>query len=331
MKYLALFALILTASLVLAVTSGSSSSSSSGSSSGSGAVQLTPEIFVTGECSANIVFLGASSNGSAIKNAQFTFIHFSKTRSPRPLSIKLITDSNGVAKFNPEGPGLYQMKFSHSEYQTTTTTFNLGDCPAIKPPDITPPPFENTTADELREANLSCSDFSTMRERVNCRITLPGDVALLRYLPEECRELNGSARGLCIKDYKWQQGCRHLEKDPAREKCYRDQINLTSDIRGEKLACGDNSSCVSNLRERVFGYVKFRIYNIEEKAEELLERGLLTEDKAVDFITFLEAQKIEFNKDDSVQSKKSVIRTVQSEWKKIREGVVKLLRSRSRQ
>jgi len=85
------------------------------------------------------------------------------------------------------------------------------------------------------------------------------------------------------------------------------------------------------LREKVFGFVKFRIYNLEEKVERLRDRGLVTEDQAIDFIQTLELKKQNFNNATSVDAKKAIVIEIQAEWQKLRAIVVEALKAKARE
>ena len=171
-----------------------------------------------------------------------------------------------------------------------------------------------------------------MKERITCRLNIPDELARqgLTFVPEECRVLNGTDRARCLTNYDWLQRCRHLSADPDRNKCYLAQINVTN-IATHRIACGSNLTCLDDLREKVFGFVKFRIYNLEEKAELLADRELITEDQAIDFIQILELKKQSFNDAKNVTAKKAVVKEIQTEWQNLRVIVVDALKAKAKQ
>ncbi|MBI4438545.1 hypothetical protein HY640_01275, partial [Candidatus Woesearchaeota archaeon] len=156
---------------------------------------------------------------------------------------------------------------------------------------------QNITATEQEQlvtpgsvkAAYKCSEFSSRKERIRCRIGLeaenePG------YLPEECRAMIGAARGNCTRNYALVQKCWQFPSDKRRFECARNEFALRN-VASERAECevlGDNkSACMRQLRGKVDLEVKFRIYNLEEKAEKLKSMGV-SEDLVVDLVMKLE-------------------------------------------
>lgn len=76
----------------------------------------------------------------------------------------------------------------------------------------------------------------------------------LYYMPEECRVLTGSSRGLCIARYKSVQTCWKFPTGDERVSCAKRSIRLGK-IQEEKEICnslaGDKkSSCINELKIR---------------------------------------------------------------------------------
>lgn len=72
--------------------------------------------------------------------------------------------------------------------------------------------------------------------------------------------------------------------------------------------------CVAAVRARVFEDAKFRIYNLEEKAERLAKYGVSNETIA-EFIVKLEELKAQFVAAEGVEAKKAVLRQAEEAWK----------------
>jgi len=161
------------------------------------------------------------------------------------------------------------------------------------------------------EANLKCSQLGTVRERIKCRVNLPEENEL-NYLPEECRALTGLSTARCVTNYQTVQRCFQLENDVARVSCAKKNLVLGR-VAEEKSKC-TNTACLEELRTKVFDVVKFRIYNLEYKAQELKEKGV-DENLILNFITSAEQKKIDFNNAQTIAEKKQIVRDVISLWK----------------
>ena len=161
------------------------------------------------------------------------------------------------------------------------------------------------------EANLKCSELKTARERIKCRVNLPEENEL-NYLPEECRELTGIFKARCVTTYQTVQQCFALENDAARVACAKKNLVL-SRVADDKIGCANNTTCTEELKTKVFDLVKFRIYNLEYKAQELKEKGV-DEGLVLDFITAVEQKKVEFNNAQTIAGKKQIVRDVISLW-----------------
>lgn len=164
---------------------------------------------------------------------------------------------------------------------------------------------------ESPEAKLKCSELGTSRERLKCRINLPYENEL-NYLPEECRGLIGIDRARCVTTYQTVHQCFQLQNDVARVACAKKNLVLVS-ITEEKGKCAGNSTCIQELQTKVFDSVKFRIYNLEQKAQELKEKGV-DENLVLDFITSAEQKKAEFNNAKAIAEKKQVVNDVIKLW-----------------
>ncbi|MBI3037057.1 hypothetical protein HYY73_04910 [Candidatus Woesearchaeota archaeon] len=168
-------------------------------------------------------------------------------------------------------------------------------------------------------AKYKCSTIDTMRERIKCRLQLKEENEY-DYLPEECRAQVNESRGKCVSDYHKSQNCWKSLKDDERFDCAKKSFGLVGTVASQKAVCdgltGQNrSDCILQLRDRVDAVVKFRIYNLEEKAQRLIEKGLATEEAATNFITQMEQQKQNYNDAKTVAEKKAVIKGVQRLWK----------------
>lgn len=177
---------------------------------------------------------------------------------------------------------------------------------------------------DANETGLKCGNLENIDYRVKCRLGLEGEdryrEAKLQFLPEECRAQDGEKRSRCIRVYKLTQQCWENKDDKLRISCVKRNMGLEKPVKEEIASCreleGDERiQCVSDLRESVYDSIKFRFYNLEEKAERLLENGKIDEDTVAKLISDLETKKIEFNEAKSIMEKKEIINEVKEIWK----------------
>jgi len=179
-----------------------------------------------------------------------------------------------------------------------------------------------TTEAISQTSELKCGDLPTLRERVECRIELSeyelGKELELQYLPEECRTIiNQGLQESCIQRYESVQQCWQNPVGPSRISCVKKQFNL-GDIKDEKATClasnpSNKETCLNELEDKVFALVKFRVYDLEERAEELLEEGA-SEEAVINLVAKLEEKKLEFNDASTIEDKKNVIKAVRNIW-----------------
>ena len=180
------------------------------------------------------------------------------------------------------------------------------------------------------ETGLKCGNLDNIDERVKCRLKLEGEdrykEAKLQFLPEECRAQEGEKRSRCIRVYKLTQQCWKNDDDKLRVSCVKKNVGLEKPVKEEIASCkeleGDNrTQCVSDLRESVYDSVKFRFYNLEQKAEDLLDNGKIDEATVTKLISDLEAKKIEFNEAGTIREKKIIVNEVKEIWKNFVKAV----------
>lgn len=168
-------------------------------------------------------------------------------------------------------------------------------------------------------AKYNCSSIDAMLERIKCRLQLKEENEY-DYLPEECRALVNESRGSCVSNYKKSQQCWKSLKDDDRFECAKKSFGLAGIVASQKAQCenlaGTNrSGCMLGLRDRVDAVVKFRIYNLEEKAQRIMEKGLADLDTVTSFVTAMEQQKQNYNDAKTVADKKAIIKGVQKLWR----------------
>ena len=172
---------------------------------------------------------------------------------------------------------------------------------------ITPPAFETNV-----EKKEECGGFNSMRERITCRLQLPETSGPLPYTPEECRAEFGDEKQNCIKRYDLVQPCWDYNLDSERVGCARKLLNAEN-ITGQLSFCKTND-CRNYIAEKIFKIEKFKMYNLEEKAEYWLGKN---RSRIIDFNIFIESKKLDFNKAKNISEKKMMLREVQAEWQRL--------------
>ena len=164
----------------------------------------------------------------------------------------------------------------------------------IRPPtEPEPEPLPDGLTDE-EVSTLKCSTLKTINERVSCRINLERENELY-YLPEECRALDGDDREKCKDFYNSVQTCWTGSNAENPVACARNQLGLSSDIAGQIASCTDDA-CVNDVTDKVHSLVKFRLYNLEWKAEYLVDEGVdINHELLVDVVANLELKKQQYN------------------------------------
>ena len=176
--------------------------------------------------------------------------------------------------------------------------------------------------EEKTEQGLLCGDKPTRKERVECRLSLSEDELKyeyeLRFLPEECIPLEGEQKASCIKIYKSVQSCWQFRNDQARVSCVKNQLNfkgVSEEIKAcTSLKAEEKSNCIEAVKNNVFTITKFKMYNLEEKAEELMEEGKISSNEGISFISEVEGKKIEFNNATTIAEKRQIIADVNKLW-----------------
>jgi len=170
---------------------------------------------------------------------------------------------------------------------------------------------------------LKCGDMAARADRVRCRLNLEDENYAreneLLYLPEECRDLAGEMKNNCINLYKKTQRCWQFPVGETRLGCVRKNLNLGRVLSTEIKTCDgkgtERSQCISDVREKTFSLVKFRLYDLEERAEKLLEEEKVSEDEVVSLVSKLEEKKVEFNNAATIAQKKEIVLQVREIWK----------------
>ena len=184
---------------------------------------------------------------------------------------------------------------------------------------------------------LRCANLQSLKERVKCRLEQEEneqeDELELYYLPEECAVLSGATRGICIARYKSVQTCWKFPVGEERVSCAKKAIRLET-IQEEKGKCDklteeNRSICAREIKNKNYNLIKWRFYDLEERAEDFMKRGLASEDAAVDFISKTEQSKIKFNDAKTKEERKNIILSVRNDWKVLAYTIKESLRGKN--
>lgn len=190
----------------------------------------------------------------------------------------------------------------------------IADCPASP----TPSPVTSQAC-----PHLQCGDKATLHDRIACRLNLAPEGAAqelkIQYLPEECRTAaNAAEKNECIARYKSYAPCWNLPAGEGRFACARQVLNLGQSVADEAKQCQGKvgpgrASCEQGLKEKVLYMVKFRFYDLEQRAEDLARRGA---DLSVvtSLETAIETKKQEFDAAKTQNNLRQIILDVRAAW-----------------
>jgi len=201
------------------------------------------------------------------------------------------------------------------------------DCPTVE---TLPPPFFKKCE------KLQCADKPTLKDRVLCRLNLtPAAIAReyeLEYLPEECKlKTLNKEKNDCIKRYLSFKPCWEKPVGEERSICAKTALGITNNASQEMDTCAGKTSrvaetCKNDIRKKTYEMIKFRFYDLEERAEDLIEKGA-DQNLIADFSIFILQKKEGFNKAKNNEEKKKIILDVREEWKKFVQTVKPMLKN----
>ena len=174
---------------------------------------------------------------------------------------------------------------------------------------------------EKKGKELKCGGYLGIEDRVTCRLKLTDEERneYQNFYPEECMVRKDKEK--CLNVYEAVQPCWEKENGKERIDCVKDAVNV-GDVAAERAKCAVLSTdmqedCVLRLKEKVYGVVKFRLYNLEEEAEELLEKGYLSFEDVRDFVVKMELKKSAFNAAQTKKERVKVLLAAREDWKEL--------------
>ena len=183
----------------------------------------------------------------------------------------------------------------------------------IKRPQTATPEVE----EPIKPKEIKCSELKLLNDRVSCRIDLVKKGKETEFDPEECRTANNKEK--CRKDYVAANSCWSVKSDRDRSNCFRNHLKFQT-IQLERREClklepRQKDECFQELHDKVFSLIKFRFYNLEQKAEYFMQEGA-DQNTVSEFVTNIERKKQEFNSAKTIQEKKEIIKQVKDLWNK---------------
>ncbi|MEM4295313.1 MAG: hypothetical protein QXS91_00695 [Candidatus Anstonellales archaeon] len=183
---------------------------------------------------------------------------------------------------------------------------------------------EQNKTNESKAIKLKCdpSSYTTMSARIKCFLSLSDeDVKNVNYTPEECiLKQSETDKNKCIEKYRLFQTCRPKPStDKEREKCILPKLNISGSVRQEVEMCKSQQRqdliniCMSKIREKVLDMVKFRVYNLVYKAQELKGLGV-PEDKVISILEKVNNAKIALEKANSNDERIAILEGLKADW-----------------
>jgi hypothetical protein len=226
-------------------------------------------------------------------------------------NLKVSSVGSGVHKLDVEDIGAVQtLQVSHPKCVGEYYVYSTIDC--VKE--------DETSVQQVLGDELKCGGYLDIGDRVRCRVSLreEDEDVYENFYPEECKAWEDN-KPKCLEFYRSVQQCWKFPNGDERISCVKKQVGL-GDIKQEKEACADDS-CLSKLKEKVYAVIKFRLYNLEEEAEQFYEQGRISKDQLVDFVVKTETSKLEFNRAANKQGRVNVILNVKRYW----QGLLKVV------
>lgn len=268
-----------------------------------------------------------STSGTQTRNCTETF-HCSTADTPEPPTTQSCTPPTpppqppASPQAAPPKPACTASKWECGTWSATCDIYGqehrscrlVADCPASP----TPSPVNLQAC-----THLQCGGKATLHDRIACRLNLAPEGAAqelkIQYLPEECRAATVKIeKNECIARYKLYAPCWNLPAGEGRFACSRQVLSLGQSVSDEAKLCQgktgtDRASCEQTLKEKVLYSIKFRFYDLEQRAEDLARRGADL-GQVADLETTIETKKQEFNAAKTQDELHQIILDVRAAW-----------------
>ncbi len=170
-----------------------------------------------------------------------------------------------------------------------------------------PQDCKNTSRSNYIYQNKNCETFSTLRERIKCRLIQGNESVRAKSLTEEaCRVLNVSKKGKCVAFYASVQTCFKLE-GRAKDVCFRRGAGLMKD----KLKDEPNEG----RGEKVRMYMVAVLYNLQERVEKFHVKGKISDENAAALVEKIVTTKQEILSGKSKAEIRTMVQELKDMWK----------------
>lgn len=199
------------------------------------------------------------------------------------------------------------------------------------PPPVTPAPTPVVPEQKKELPPLRthfCFTIPKLQQRIECRLGLSEeDLAqeyAKQYLPEECRAIkNKKDQASCVDRYRAFTPCWQKPIGDERLSCAKDVLHFPDDLASARNACKaivvkkEKAQCLAGVADKVFSLVKFRFYDLNERAEDFLKENATVDGRpGIQFIVTSELNKQSFNAARTKAQRLQIIRKERTAWQK---------------
>jgi len=132
--------------------------------------------------------------------------------------------------------------------------------------------------------------------------------------------LEGEQKESCNLKYTAYRKCSEInEEKDAVLSCVRQILGTEKNVKEDVSECRqmegeDRTECNSEVKDRVYDTIKLRLQGLQDKSEEYLSRGYVSEELASRLINAIELKKEEFDSAETLDEKREIINQVKRIW-----------------
>ncbi len=190
--------------------------------------------------------------------------------------------------------------------------------------------------EEAKEISLDCSVFDNDVLRARCEVCAklsgePVGRASCVYRLRECRlEAEGSfdpnAAAACVNRLddadERENRCKNIEGAGLKAACLKAQYGLKSLKSCDGKNAEEKAKCVVDARENIQEYLLFNFQRMLTAIEKLEAEGYLTAEELANIKAYVGNKRDEFQKAQTAEEKRAIIKEVAERWKGFRDGKV---------
>ena len=188
--------------------------------------------------------------------------------------------------------------------------------------------------DEIRKVKVrvtkvsedaDCEESDDREERIRCRLSVVKKhgtylVSEERHDSDECRDLEGEQKESCNLKYTAYRKCSEINEEHEEVlSCVRQSLGTEKNVKEDVSECkqmegDDRTECNTEVKDRVYDTIKLRLQGLQDKSEEYLSRGYVSEELASRLINAIEVKKGEFDSAETLDEKREIINQVKRIW-----------------